>query len=52
VLFRSIVRPIGDRIALAPPLIITTAEIDEMFDRLERALDDIEAVIAEKGFAA
>lgn len=34
-----IVRPaIGDRIALCPPLVIVEAEIDEMFDRLERGL--------------
>ena len=29
----------GDVISLCPPLIITPAEIDEMFDRLRRALD-------------
>ncbi|MCC6780539.1 MAG: aspartate aminotransferase family protein [Hyphomicrobiales bacterium] len=29
----------GDVVSVCPPLIITTAEIDEMFDRLERALD-------------
>ena len=29
---------IGDRIALCPPLIITDAEIDELFDRFERGL--------------
>jgi 4-aminobutyrate--pyruvate transaminase len=29
----------GDRIAVCPPLIITEAEIDELFDRLGRALD-------------
>ncbi len=34
-----IVRPLsGDRVAFCPPLIITAAEIDEMFDRYERAL--------------
>ncbi len=34
-----IVRPTpGDRIAFCPPLIITAAEIDELFDRFERAL--------------
>jgi 4-aminobutyrate--pyruvate transaminase len=31
---------INDTIALCPPLIITEPQIDEMFDRLERALDD------------
>jgi 4-aminobutyrate--pyruvate transaminase len=29
----------GDVLTLCPPLIITTAEIDELFDRLGRALD-------------
>jgi len=29
----------GDRIAICPPLIITQAEIDELFDKLTRALD-------------
>ena len=34
-----IVRPLpGDRFALCPPLVISEAEIDELFDRLERAL--------------
>ncbi|RDJ20061.1 aspartate aminotransferase family protein [Bosea caraganae] len=34
-----IVRPLGgDRVAFCPPLIINEAEIDEMFDRYERAL--------------
>ena len=35
-----IVRPLlGDRIALCPPLVITDAEIHELFDRLERGLN-------------
>lgn len=29
----------GDRVAFCPPLIITQSEIDELFDRYERALD-------------
>jgi 4-aminobutyrate--pyruvate transaminase len=29
----------GDNIALCPPLIISPAEIDDMFDKLTRALD-------------
>jgi 4-aminobutyrate--pyruvate transaminase len=34
-----IVRPLlGDRIAFCPPLIISEAEIEELFDRFERAL--------------
>jgi 4-aminobutyrate--pyruvate transaminase len=35
-----IVRAIGDVIALCPPFVITPAEIDEVFDKLERGLDD------------
>jgi 4-aminobutyrate---pyruvate transaminase len=29
----------GDAVSVCPPLIITPAEIDELFDRLGRALD-------------
>ena len=35
-----IVRAVGgDNITLCPPLVISEAEIDELFDRLTRALD-------------
>jgi len=34
-----ITRAMGDRLAFCPPLVITEAEINEMFDRCERALD-------------
>ena len=34
-----IVRAIMDSIALCPPLIMTEPELDEMFDKLDRALD-------------
>ena len=37
---------IGDTVAMCPPLIITTDEIDEMFDRLGRALDDAHEALA------
>jgi 4-aminobutyrate--pyruvate transaminase len=30
---------LGDVLTLSPPLVISTAEIDELFDRLTRALD-------------
>jgi 4-aminobutyrate--pyruvate transaminase len=33
-----IVRAIGDSIALCPPMIISEAELNELFDRLERSL--------------
>lgn len=40
-----IVRAIGETIAVCPPMIITEAEINELFDRLAGALDDAEAVV-------
>ncbi len=44
-----ITRPIGDTIALCPPLIISEAEIDEMFDCLERGLDLAEEMVGKEG---
>ncbi len=41
-----IVRPLGDSIAFSPPLIITEAEIDDMFDRFEEALEDGARMVA------
>ncbi|WP_156421524.1 aspartate aminotransferase family protein [Aureimonas sp. AU40] len=35
-----ITRALGDTVNLCPPLIITEAEIDDLFDRIELALDD------------
>lgn len=35
-----IIRPIGDIIAFAPPLIITEAQIDDMLDRFSTAIDE------------
>ncbi|CAN5359308.1 aspartate aminotransferase family protein [soil metagenome] len=34
-----ILRAMGDRVAFCPPMIITAAELEEMFDRYERALN-------------
>ena len=34
-----IVRAIGDAVAVCPPLVITEGEVDDLFDRLARALD-------------
>jgi len=34
-----IVRAIRDAVAVCPPLIITTAQVDELFDKFSRALD-------------
>ncbi len=35
-----IVRAIGDAVALCPPFIVTANDVDEIFDRLRRGLDD------------
>ena len=42
----------GDILAFCPPLIITEAEIDDMFDRVEKALDDTEAWVAKEDLRA
>ena len=42
----------GDRIAICPPLIITEEEIDELFDRLTRALDRTAEWIGKEGLMA
>ncbi len=43
-----IVRTIGDTLALCPPLIITEAQIDEMFDSLQRGLDRAEQMVRQE----
>lgn len=46
-------RPLfGDRVALCPPLIISEEQIDEMFRRFTRALDDTAEMVRERGLAA
>ena len=41
-----IMRGRGEQLVMAPPLIITEAEIDDMLGRLGRALDETEAFVA------
>jgi adenosylmethionine-8-amino-7-oxononanoate aminotransferase len=36
-----ILRVVGDRLVFAPPLVIEASEIEEIGERLERALDDV-----------
>jgi 4-aminobutyrate---pyruvate transaminase len=43
---------LSDRLGFCPPLIITEAEIDEMFDRFTRALDKTEAWVRAQGLRA
>jgi 4-aminobutyrate--pyruvate transaminase len=42
-----IVRNLGDTIAVCPPLVITEAEIEDLFDRMTRGLDRTEALVRE-----
>ena len=39
-----ICRPLGAAVVLAPPFIITEAQIDELFGTLRRTLDELEAL--------
>ena len=45
----AILRPIKDCIALCPPMVIAQGELNELFDRLELALDDTEAWVHAEG---
>ncbi|MFC1857445.1 aspartate aminotransferase family protein [Thermodesulfobacteriota bacterium] len=47
-----IVRAIVDTLAFCPPLIITESEIDEMFDRFAKALNETEEWIEKNGLRA
>jgi 4-aminobutyrate--pyruvate transaminase len=44
-----IVRVVGDRLVFAPPLVIEAAEIEEIGERLERALDDVAEELSREG---
>jgi 4-aminobutyrate--pyruvate transaminase len=48
----AILRAIGDTIAICPPMVITEAELNELFDRLELALDDTLAWERKEGLRA
>ena len=41
-----ILRALGDSVALCPPLIVTEPEIDAIFDRLEKSLDEAAVMAA------
>ncbi len=45
-------RAIGDTIAVCPPMIISESELNALFDRLEKALDDTEAWVAKNDMRA
>ena len=48
----AILRALGDRIAFCPPMIITEAELNELFDRFELALADTEAWVGKESLRA
>lgn len=47
-----ILRAMGDTIGVCPPMIITPDELNELFDRFDKALDDAQAWIAKQGLQA
>ena len=47
-----IVRPLGDTVAICPPLIIGAAEIDDLLARFGRALDDTWSWVSDEGLAS
>ena len=47
-----ILRGIGDTLAFCPPMIIKEAELNELFDRAEKALDDAEAWVGKEELRA
>ena len=48
----AILRSLGDTVALCPPMIITEAELNELFDRFEKALDATEEWVATEDMRA
>ena len=45
-------RNLGDAIGICPPLIMTEDQLNEMFDKIERAIDDTDAWISKEGLRA
>ena len=41
-----ICRPLGQSVVLCPPFILTEGQMDEMFEKLEKALDKVFAEVA------
>ena len=47
-----VMRHVGDRMVVAPPLVITPADIDLLAERAWRALDETHAALREQGLMA
>lgn len=48
----AILRAVGDSIAFCPPMVITEPELNELFDRFEKALAQTEAWVEKEGLRA
>ncbi len=48
----AILRAMGDTIGFCPPMIISEAELNELFDRFEKALDDTEGWVGKEELRA
>ena len=46
---RLLVRGTGNTVIVAPPLVITAEEIDELFNRFDRAFEETEAALTRRG---
>jgi putrescine aminotransferase len=46
-----IMRAVGDRMIIAPPLVTTREQIDEMTSKVKAALDDTLAELRRRGIA-
>ena len=44
-----VMRHVGDRMIISPPLVLTTDQIDMLIDRATRALDETHAIAKERG---
>ena len=44
-----IMRHVGDRIIISPPLVITTAEIDVLIERAKKSLDEAYKIVKDEG---
>jgi putrescine---pyruvate transaminase len=44
-----IMRAVGDRMIIAPPLVITPAEIDVLIDRARKSLDEAYKIVRDEG---
>jgi len=47
-----ITRAVGDSVPLCPPMVITESELNDLFDRFEKALDETEHWVASQGLRA